>query len=113
MSSPYLFLIRSYGPPPPPPRVRVGHICIASARSRLRVALVPAVRRELSRIPPRFKPKSVLRRNRARTVRVGILICFDGEFPEPARCLAAQGAQIILLPTALGSGPVETLLYPL
>ena len=71
--------------------------------------VIPAARRELSRIPPRFKPKSVLRRNRARTVRVGILICFDGEFPEPARCLAAQGAQIILLPTALGSGPVETL----
>jgi predicted amidohydrolase len=72
--------------------------------------VLPVARRGIDeRIPPRFKQKSSLRRARAITVRVGILICFDGEFPEPARCLAAQGAQIILLPTALGSGPVEVL----
>ena len=72
--------------------------------------VLPAARRGIDeRIPSRFRPKSSLRRARAITVRVGILICFDSEFPEPARCLAAQGAQIILLPTALGSGPVEVL----
>lgn len=32
-------------------------------------------------------------------VRVGILICYDSEFPEPCRVLAARGAQIVLLPT--------------
>lgn len=30
---------------------------------------------------------------------VGILICYDLRFPEPARLLALQGAQIIVLPT--------------
>lgn len=40
-------------------------------------------------------------------VRVGILICFDIEFPEPARELRLQGAQLLIVPTALGSGPVS------
>jgi 5-aminopentanamidase len=31
--------------------------------------------------------------------RLGILICYDLRFPEPARILALQGAQIIVLPT--------------
>lgn len=38
-------------------------------------------------------------------VRIGILICFDCEFPEPARVLALQGAQVLLIPTALAEGP--------
>ena len=38
-------------------------------------------------------------------IRIGILICFDVEFPEPARILSLNGAQIILVPTAIcGSG---------
>jgi predicted amidohydrolase len=37
---------------------------------------------------------------------VGILICMDGEYPEPARILALRGANLVLLPTALGVGPV-------
>jgi predicted amidohydrolase len=32
--------------------------------------------------------------------RIGLLICYDIEFPEPARRLALQGADIILIPTA-------------
>lgn len=32
---------------------------------------------------------------------VGILICYDIEFPEPARQLALEGAQLIAVPTAL------------
>ena len=31
--------------------------------------------------------------------RIGILICYDLRFPEPARLLALQGAQLIALPT--------------
>lgn len=34
-------------------------------------------------------------------VRIGILICFDVEFPEPVRALALGGAQLIAVPTAL------------
>lgn len=34
------------------------------------------------------------------TVRVGIMICFDREFPEPARALAADGAELILVPNS-------------
>lgn len=33
--------------------------------------------------------------------RVGLLICYDIEFPETARCLALEGAELILIPTAL------------
>jgi predicted amidohydrolase len=34
-------------------------------------------------------------------IRVGVLVCFDIEFPEPARRLALAGAQLIAVPTAL------------
>ena len=37
-------------------------------------------------------------------IKIGILICYDCEFPEPARILALKGAQIILIPTALTTG---------
>lgn len=33
-------------------------------------------------------------------VRIGILICFELEFPEPARLAALAGAQLIVVPTA-------------
>jgi predicted amidohydrolase len=32
--------------------------------------------------------------------KIGLLICYDIEFPEPARLLALAGAEIILIPTA-------------
>jgi predicted amidohydrolase len=32
--------------------------------------------------------------------KIGLLICYDIEFPEPARLLALEGADIILIPTA-------------
>ncbi|MCK2045527.1 carbon-nitrogen hydrolase family protein [Chromohalobacter moromii] len=32
--------------------------------------------------------------------RLGLMICYDNEFPEVARALATQGAQVILSPTA-------------
>eukprot|EP00854_Cymbomonas_tetramitiformis_P008388 gene8388-9967_t len=41
------------------------------------------------------------------TVRCGVIICYDVEFPEPARCLARQGVELLLVPTALGAGDVE------
>jgi N-carbamoylputrescine amidase len=34
---------------------------------------------------------------------VGVLICWDQWFPEAARMLALQGAEIILIPTAIGN----------
>ncbi len=34
-------------------------------------------------------------------VRLAILICYDAEFPEPARAAARAGAQVIVVPTAL------------
>lgn len=41
--------------------------------------------------------------------RLGLLICYDLRFPEPARVLALAGAQAILLPTAW---PQAASLYP-
>ncbi|MEA9984207.1 MULTISPECIES: nitrilase-related carbon-nitrogen hydrolase [Subtercola] len=37
-------------------------------------------------------------------VRVGLAICFDVEFPEVARAAAVRGADILLVPTAVGEG---------
>ncbi len=37
---------------------------------------------------------------------VGVGICWDQWFPETARCLALNGADIILYPTAIGSEPI-------
>jgi 5-aminopentanamidase len=38
---------------------------------------------------------------RNQTVTVGILICFDCEFPEPSRILALKGASVIIISTAI------------
>ena len=40
--------------------------------------------------------------------RVGPAICWDQWFPEAARCLALQGAEILLYPTAIGSEPQDS-----
>ena len=47
-------------------------------------------------------------------VRVGVLVCYDIEFPEPARALAAAGAQLIAVPTSLmePSGWIAETLVP-
>ncbi len=37
--------------------------------------------------------------------RLGVAICWDQWFPEAARCMALQGAEILLYPTAIGSEP--------
>ena len=41
---------------------------------------------------------------RAGTVRVGLMICNDREFPESARVLMLGGAELILTPNACGAG---------
>jgi len=40
-----------------------------------------------------------------RYAKIGVGICWDQWFPETARCLALQGAEIIFYPTAIGSEP--------
>ena len=56
--------------------------------------------------PGQFAPFDLTLRSKVR-VRCGCLICFDIEFPEPSRSLAMQGAELLLVPTALGAGDVE------
>ena len=43
-------------------------------------------------------------------IQIGLLICWDIEMPEPARILTLRGAQVILCPTANGTGfvPMHT-----
>jgi predicted amidohydrolase len=36
--------------------------------------------------------------------RIGMIICYDMRFPEPARCLALQGADIVAIPTNWPTG---------
>ena len=38
--------------------------------------------------------------------RIGAGICWDQWFPETARCLALEGAELIFYPTAIGSEPI-------
>lgn len=44
-----------------------------------------------------FEPGNQLVTGMWKGIRVGILICFDIEFPETARALAAQGAELLLV----------------
>ncbi|MBI3930345.1 MAG: N-carbamoylputrescine amidase [Armatimonadetes bacterium] len=39
--------------------------------------------------------------------RLGVGVCWDQWFPEAARCMAVQGAELLLYPTAIGSEPPE------
>ncbi len=48
-----------------------------------------------------FAPGNALGVTELDGVPVGILICYDIEFPEPARTLALDGAAMLLVPTAL------------
>jgi predicted amidohydrolase len=41
-------------------------------------------------------------------LRVGLLICYDGSFPEATRCLSLLGADLILLPTNWPAGARST-----
>lgn len=38
--------------------------------------------------------------------KIGVGICWDQWFPEAARCMAIQGAELLLYPTAIGSEPI-------
>ncbi|WP_437436597.1 N-carbamoylputrescine amidase [Ruegeria arenilitoris] len=39
--------------------------------------------------------------------RIGAAICWDQWFPEAARCMVLQGAEMLLYPTAIGSEPTK------
>ena len=41
-----------------------------------------------------------------RYARIGVGICWDQWFPETARGMAVQGAEILFYPTAIGSEPI-------
>jgi len=41
------------------------------------------------------------------SITAGCIVCYDVEFPEPARTLALQGAKLLIVPTALGCGPAD------
>lgn len=62
--------------------------------------------------PSRQAPSVVMLGN----LPVGLLICYDVEFPEMVRGLALAGARLILVPTALPAGPsarqVSSLIVP-
>ena len=42
--------------------------------------------------------------------KIGCMVCWDQWFPEAARCMALQGAQMLLYPTAIGSEPDDPML---
>jgi len=55
-----------------------------------------------------FYPGETYRVFATRYGRIAVLICYDQWFPEAARCVALEGAEIIFYPTAIGHpGPDE------
>lgn len=51
--------------------------------------------------------------NSSNSVRVSIIVCYDLEFPEPARVAALNGCQLLLVPTALTVPDFQTPLITL
>jgi agmatine deiminase len=49
-----------------------------------------------------FYPGDMYRVFSTRHGRIAVLICYDQWFPEAARCVALEGAQVIFYPTAIG-----------
>jgi len=45
---------------------------------------------------------------KTRYAKIGIGICWDQWFPETARCMVLQGAELLLYPTAIGSEPQDS-----
>ena len=43
-----------------------------------------------------------------RYAKIGIGICWDQWYPEAARCMVLQGAEILFYPTAIGSEPLDS-----
>jgi len=41
-------------------------------------------------------------------VRIGVAVCWDQWYPECARAMALQGAEVLLYPTAIGSEPYDS-----
>lgn len=66
----------------------------------------PAARQSLEKIY--FKPGTRLPLFRLGDWRVGVLICYDTYFPEAARILALQGAELLVLPFAAHFMPIWT-----
>lgn len=40
--------------------------------------------------------------------KLGVLVCWDQWYPEAARIMALNGAQILIYPTAIGGGPIDS-----
>ena len=60
--------------------------------------------------PATKSPRSV----KVNGVRIGVVICYDVEFPETVRAVVAAGAEVVLVPTALSVGfdTVPSVLLP-
>jgi agmatine deiminase len=54
-----------------------------------------------------FYPGNQYAVHETRYGRIAVLICFDQWFPEAARCVALDGADIIIYPTAIGQPPED------
>ena len=44
--------------------------------------------------------------------RLGVMVCWDQWYPEAARLMALQGAEILIYPTAIGYAASDILIYP-
>ncbi|MCC1494020.1 carbon-nitrogen hydrolase family protein [Cognatishimia sp. F0-27] len=75
--------------------------CVSAEGTRLthqrKLAIPPGFERQF------FKPGSGCETFVYRGMRIATLICYDAEFPEAVRHVAAQGAELVLVPTALGA----------
>ena len=92
---------------------RAGNACFNSWRWRMRmVACWGLSVRPISRTPSAIRRRSISARGYGvqgswdtAAGRIGVGICWDQWFPEAARAMALQGAELLLYPTAIGSEP--------
>lgn len=73
-----------------------GHLY--SSAAIIRAGQMIAVARKLFPIEPVFSPGDTLSTHAASDVRFGVVICYDGNFIEPARLLAHAGARLLVCP---------------
>ncbi len=55
-----------------------------------------------------FTPGDVFKPIETSVGRLGVLVCWDQWFPEAARIMALQGAEVLLYPTAIGWDPCDS-----
>ena len=85
---------------------RTSIICIIRLPALMRTGkFLEFIEKPTSRMTIIIRKNSILHRETAAGT-IGVGICWDQWFPETARCMALEGAELLFYPTAIGSEPI-------